>query len=141
MKILFFVITFLMLTNLAIADETLLACKGLRSHYNKAKDRTTSDPVSFDIIITKTKGIVTKATRDNITFTLEKIDAGTNGEHVYRQLIVGSDMIILRTENPVNLKSGYPLGYQYIIKNTGEYINDFSVFEEKGKCIVPDKIF
>ncbi len=69
------------------------------------------------------------------------IDASTDGDPFYRQLIVTDDSIVLRTENPKNIKAGYPLGSQYIIKNTGEYIWGNSLYDEYGKCKVPDKVF
>lgn len=141
-RIVILVTTILLLANVANAEESLLKCNGYRSHFNQAKQRNTSEPVSFDLIITKTNGMVTKVVKDkSLTFTLEKVDVGTDDKSVYRQLIVTDDSIALRTENPENIKNGYPLGSQYIIKNTGEYIWDISVFEEYGKCVVPDKVF
>lgn len=138
-----FVATILLFANVANAEESLLKCNGYRSHFNQAKQSNTSVPVSFDLIITKTNGMVTKIVKDkSLNFTLEKIDVSTDDHPFYRQLIVTDDSIALRTENPENHEDPENHRYsQYIIKNTGEYIWDDAFYEEYGNCIVPEKVF
>ena len=138
-RLVILVATILLFAYVANAEESLLKCNGYRSHFNQAEQRDTSEPVSFNLIITKSNGMVTKVVKDKmLTFTLEKVNIGNDRKPEYRQLIVTDDSIVLRTSTPTNIKDG---GIQYIIKNTGEYSWNYLIYEEYGKCVVPDKVF
>jgi len=138
-QIIILVAIFLLFVNEANAEESLLRCDGWSNFDPVQSDRY--KPVSSDLIITKTNGMITKVVKNKeLTFTLEKINVHTDseGNKVYRQLIVSDDSIALRTENSGNVKE--PSSY-FIIKNTGEYFWKLSIYKEYGKCIVPDKVF
>lgn len=138
MKRIVITITLALLTGVASAEESVLVCNGQVSNFGKVQSQR------MNVVITKTNGQVSKVVVDEpmkMTYTLEKVDIGTNGEHAYKQLIIENERIILRTENPKNVANGYPLAFHIIIENTGAYKNDFLFMPASGQCVTRDKVF
>lgn len=114
--------------------ETLLVCSGTKS----SAITELGGEAKSNFLIYKSGDRVVRVQTEYAEFTGEKKDVRTKDHKgpVYRQLLIETDKLILRTEVTEDNRT-----LDTEIYNTGKYIAKYAMTWEKGQCVPQKKAF